>query len=60
MREFGPVAHILRMGILMTREGNSPAQIPVGPGHLSHSPGIFLILAGCLGHYAHGPEEAAQ
>lgn len=44
-REFDLVAYILWMGIVMSREGHRPAQIPGGPDHLGHNPGIFLILA---------------
>ena len=44
-REFDLVAYILWMGIVMSREGHQPAQIPGGPDHLGHNPGIFLILA---------------
>ena len=44
-REFDLVAYILWMGIVMSREGHRPAQIPGGPDQLGHNPGIFLILA---------------
>lgn len=45
MREFDLVAYILWTGIVMSREGHRPAQIPGQPDHPSHTPGIFLILA---------------
>ena len=54
MRELDPVAYILWVGIVMSREGHQPAQIPGWPDHLSHNPGIFLTLAAAWDIIRHG------